>query len=179
MSLERPLPIAQIRKFKPELVAEVDRSPRSALRPRDRRDPQPATAGSTWESKPFNLKKIAFIRTAYKLPSRYQRLRRRGMLTTREVAAKFGVARDHRPRVGPPRAHQEVLRRQSQTWTVGDPVWNQNHQRPRRSRRPPRRYRHITRMRCSMKQSSCRAASSRGRAAQCSRSGRRDPGTSG
>ena len=42
--------------------------------------------------KPFNLKKIAFIRTAYKLPSRHQRLRRRGMLTTREVAAKFGVA---------------------------------------------------------------------------------------
>jgi len=46
----------------------------------------------TWESKPFNLKKIAFIRTAYKLPSRHQRLRHRGMLTTREVAAKLGVA---------------------------------------------------------------------------------------
>ena len=29
--LKRPLPIAQIRKFKPELVAEVDRSPRPAL----------------------------------------------------------------------------------------------------------------------------------------------------
>ena len=25
----------------------------------------------TWKEKPFNLKKIAFIRTAYKLPSRY------------------------------------------------------------------------------------------------------------
>ena len=33
------------------------------------------------------------IRTAYKLPSRHQRLRRRGMLTTHEVAAKFGIAR--------------------------------------------------------------------------------------
>jgi DNA-binding XRE family transcriptional regulator len=39
------------------------------------------------------LKKVAWIRHAYKLSSRYDRLRRRGMLTTREVAAKFGVAR--------------------------------------------------------------------------------------
>jgi hypothetical protein len=45
----------------------------------------------TWEGKPFNLKKIAFIRTAYKLASRYERLRRRGMLTTREVAERFSV----------------------------------------------------------------------------------------
>ena len=46
----------------------------------------------TWEGKPFNLKKIAFIRHAHKLASRYERLRRRGMLTTREVAAKFGIS---------------------------------------------------------------------------------------
>ena len=46
----------------------------------------------TWEGKPFNLKKIAFIRTAYKLASRYRRLRERGMLATAEVAARFGVS---------------------------------------------------------------------------------------
>ena len=46
----------------------------------------------TWEAKPFNLKKIAWIRCAYKLASRYDRLRRRGMLTTREVAAKFKIS---------------------------------------------------------------------------------------
>jgi hypothetical protein len=45
-----------------------------------------------WEGKPFNLKKVTFIRHAYKLASRHERLRRRGMLTTREVAAKFGVS---------------------------------------------------------------------------------------
>ena len=40
-----------------------------------------------------NLEKaIAFIRDAYKLPSRYERLRRRGMLTTREIAAQFDVS---------------------------------------------------------------------------------------
>src|SRR5260221_699088 len=74
---DRPLPIAQIRKFKPELVAEVDclldrhcdREIAEILNQRGRR---------TWEAKPFNTKKIAFIRGAYKLPSRDQRLRRRG-----------------------------------------------------------------------------------------------------
>jgi hypothetical protein len=88
--LERPLPIAQIRKFKPELVAEVDRlldhhCDREVAEILNQRGLQ------TWEGKPFNLKKIAFIRTAYKLASRYERLRRRGMLTTREVAARFNV----------------------------------------------------------------------------------------
>lgn len=88
--LSRPLPIAQIRKFKPELVAEVDRlldhhCDREVAETLNQRGLQ------TWEGKPFNLKKIAFIRTAYKLASRYERLRRRGMLTTREVAERFNV----------------------------------------------------------------------------------------
>jgi DNA invertase Pin-like site-specific DNA recombinase len=90
--LDRPLPIAQIRKFKPELVAEVhrlldqycDREIAEILNQR---------ASRTWEGKPFNLKKIAFIRQAYKLPSRYERLRLRGMLTTCEVAARFEVSK--------------------------------------------------------------------------------------
>jgi hypothetical protein len=89
--LDRPLPIAQIRKFKPELVAEIDelldqncdREIAEILNSRGRR---------TWEGKPFNLKKIAFIRGAYNLPSRYERLRRCGMLTTSEVAQQFEVS---------------------------------------------------------------------------------------
>jgi len=88
--LERPLPIAQIRKSKPDLVAEVDqllehhcdREIAEILNNRGLR---------TWENKPFNLKKIAFIRGAYNLPSRYERMRNRGMLTTREMAERFGV----------------------------------------------------------------------------------------
>jgi DNA invertase Pin-like site-specific DNA recombinase len=88
--LARPQPIAQIRKFKPELVAEIDalldhhcdREIAEILNSRGRR---------TWEGKPFNLKKIAFIRFAYKLPSRFERLRRRGLLTTREVAERFKI----------------------------------------------------------------------------------------
>jgi DNA invertase Pin-like site-specific DNA recombinase len=89
--LERPLPIAQIRKFKPDLVAEVDRllddhCDREIAEILNRRGCR------TWEGKSFNLKKIAFIRDAYKLSSRHERLRRRGLLTTREIAERFDVS---------------------------------------------------------------------------------------
>lgn len=91
LTLERPLPIAQIRKFKPDLVAEVDRL---LDRHCDRQiaDILNQRGLRTWEGKSFNLKKIAFIRAAYNLPSRRQRLRDRGMLTTQEVAERFAIA---------------------------------------------------------------------------------------
>jgi DNA invertase Pin-like site-specific DNA recombinase len=89
--LDRPLPIAQIRKFKPELVAEVDRLLDHHC-DREIAEILNQHGWRTWEAKPFNLKKVAFIRSAYKLSSRYERLRRRGMLTAREVAARFRVS---------------------------------------------------------------------------------------
>jgi hypothetical protein len=89
--LDRPRPIAQIRKFKPDLVAEIDRLLDHHC---DREIAEILNQRGllTWEGKPFTLKKIAFIRAAHKLASRYDRLRDRGMLTTREVAARFGVS---------------------------------------------------------------------------------------
>lgn len=90
LRLDRPLPIAQIRKLKPELVAEVDQLLDRHC-DREIADILNQRGCRTWEGKPFNPTKIAFIRTAYKLPSRYQRLRGRGLLTTREVAARFDV----------------------------------------------------------------------------------------
>jgi hypothetical protein len=88
--LDRPPPIAQIRKFKPDLVADVDRL-LDLYCDREIADILNQRGLQTWEGRPFNLKKIAFIRDAYKLPSRHQRLRERGMLTTTEVATRFGV----------------------------------------------------------------------------------------
>ena len=91
LSLERPLPIAKIRKVKPEIVAKVDSLVDNHC---DREIAKILNEHGwrTWEGKPFNLKKVAFIRSAYKLSSRRERMRRRGMLTTREVAEKLGVA---------------------------------------------------------------------------------------
>ena len=91
LMLVRPLPIAQIRKFKPDLVGEVDRLLDHHC-DREIADILNRRGLKTWEQKPFNLKKIAFIRAAYKLTSRHQRLRERGMLTTSEVASRFGIS---------------------------------------------------------------------------------------
>ncbi|WP_430691606.1 recombinase family protein [Mesorhizobium vachelliae] len=91
LTLERPLPIAQIRKFKPELVAKVDRL-LDRYCDREIADILNEDGLRTWEGKPFNLKKIAFIRGAYNLPSRRQRLRDCGLLTTQEAAEHFAVA---------------------------------------------------------------------------------------
>jgi DNA invertase Pin-like site-specific DNA recombinase len=92
LTLDRPLPIAQIRKFKPELVAEVDRLLDYHC-DREIADILNQRGLQTWQAKPFNFKKIAFIRNAYSLASRRHRLRDRGMLTTAEVAARFKVSK--------------------------------------------------------------------------------------
>ena len=90
LTLAKPLPIAQIRKTKPEVVAEIDglldrhcdREVAEVLNRQGRR---------TWENEPFNLKKIAHIRGAFKLKSRYSRLRAKGLLTAKEMSVRHGV----------------------------------------------------------------------------------------
>lgn len=90
LSVARPLPIAQIRKTKPEVVAEIDklldqycdREVAEILNQQGRR---------TWQDAPFNLKKIAHIRQAFNLQCRYNRLRAKGLLTAKEMSVQHGV----------------------------------------------------------------------------------------
>jgi len=90
LSVTRPLPIAQIRKTKPEVVAEIDklldqycdREVAEILSQQGRR---------TWQNAPFNLKKIAHIRGAFNLQCRYNRLRAKGLLTAKEMSVLHGV----------------------------------------------------------------------------------------
>jgi len=90
LSVAKPLPIAQIRKTKPEVVAEIDklldqhcdREVAEILNQQGRR---------TWQNAPFNLKKIAHIRQAFNLQCRYDRLRAKGLLTAKEMSVQHGV----------------------------------------------------------------------------------------
>jgi DNA invertase Pin-like site-specific DNA recombinase len=90
LNLARPLPIAQIRKTKPEVVTEIDglldlycdREVAEVLNRQERR---------TWQGEAFNLKKIAHIRQAFNLKSRFSRLRARGLLTAKEMSERFDV----------------------------------------------------------------------------------------
>jgi DNA invertase Pin-like site-specific DNA recombinase len=89
--LPRPVPIAQIRKTKPEIVAEVDRL-LDAHCDREVADILNQQGHRTWEGKLFNFKKVACIRLAFDLASRYKRLRACGMLTAEEMSAQMNVA---------------------------------------------------------------------------------------
>jgi DNA invertase Pin-like site-specific DNA recombinase len=89
--VERPVPIAQTRKPKPDIVAEIeallndhcDREVADILNQRGRR---------TWQNLPFTLKKIAWIRMTYHLKSRFGRLREQGLLTGKEMAEALGIS---------------------------------------------------------------------------------------
>ena len=88
--LPRPVPIAQIRKTKPEVVAEVDRLLDNYC-DREVADILNEQGRRTWQGQLFTLKKIARIRMTFHLNSRYQRLRAQGMLTAVEMSEKVNV----------------------------------------------------------------------------------------
>jgi DNA invertase Pin-like site-specific DNA recombinase len=90
LTLAKPLPIAQIRKTKPEVVAEID-SLLDQYCDREVAEILNRQGQRTWQNEPFNLKKIAHIRQAFKLQSRYGRLRAKGLLTAKEMSVRHGV----------------------------------------------------------------------------------------
>lgn len=91
LTVTKPLPMAQIRKTKPDVVREIDallddycdREVAVVLNQKGRR---------TWQDEPFNLKKIAHIRQAFDLECRYRRLRAKGLLTTKEMSVRHGLS---------------------------------------------------------------------------------------
>jgi hypothetical protein len=89
-SLTKPLPIAQIRKTKAEVVAEIDALLEQYC-DREVAEVLNRQGWRTWQDEPFNLKKIAHIRQAFNLKCRYSRLRAKGLLTAKEMSARHGV----------------------------------------------------------------------------------------
>lgn len=89
--LERPVPIARIRKAKPDLVAEVDRLLNDHC-DREVAEILNQQGRRTWQNQLFTLKKVAWIRAAAHLKSRVGRLRERGWLTAKEMSERLGIA---------------------------------------------------------------------------------------
>jgi DNA invertase Pin-like site-specific DNA recombinase len=91
LTVAKPLPIAQIRKTKPDVVAEIDRllddycdrNVAEILNQQRRR---------TWQGETFDLKKVAHIRKAYNLRSRHSRLQAKGLLSATEMSVRHGVS---------------------------------------------------------------------------------------
>lgn len=90
-TVPRPLPMSRIRKTPDEVIQALDRlldtcsDGETAARLNE-------LGHRNWQGEPFTAKKVAFLRTAYGLRSRYQRLRDRGLLTARELAKQLNVS---------------------------------------------------------------------------------------
>jgi DNA invertase Pin-like site-specific DNA recombinase len=89
--VDRPVPIARIRRTRPEVVQLIDQLLETST------DKQIAARLNqldhrNWLGQPFTTKKVMLVRFTYGLTSRFQRLRERGMLTGEEVARQLGVS---------------------------------------------------------------------------------------
>ncbi len=91
LCVAKPRPIAQIRKTPPDVVRLIDSLLETST------DTQAATrlnelGHRNWRGEPFSPKKVEVVRKAYKLRSRFERLRAQGMLTGDEMAQQLGVS---------------------------------------------------------------------------------------
>jgi hypothetical protein len=89
--VDKPRPIAQIRKTAPDVVKLIDALLETST------DTQVAArlnelGHRNWRGESFSPKKVTVVRNAYKLRSRFERLRQRGMLTGEEMAQRLAVS---------------------------------------------------------------------------------------
>ena len=87
----RPLPVHDLRRTKPAIVAEIDR------RLDEHGDGEVAERlnAQGWTTSlgaPFTARRVEHIRRAFGLPSRYDRLRAQGFLTLPEMAQRLGIS---------------------------------------------------------------------------------------
>lgn len=90
LTVTKPKPIALVRKTLPEVVRLIDELLETCT---DRQVAQRLNGlgHRNWRGDPFTAKKVRLVRVTYGLKSRFQRLRERGMLTSRELARRFDV----------------------------------------------------------------------------------------
>jgi len=86
----RTVPIALVRKTKPEIVAALDQLLDTCSDSLAAKRLNEMGYGN-WRQEPFTYRKVRRLRRDYKLSSRYERLRARGLLTAEEVAQHLGV----------------------------------------------------------------------------------------
>jgi hypothetical protein len=90
LEIDKLKPIALIRKTLPEVVAKVNELLETCT-DRQVAEHLNALGYTNWKGESFTHKKVIIIRNAYRLKSRFERLRERGMLTANELAAQLGV----------------------------------------------------------------------------------------
>lgn len=90
LEVARPIPIAKVRKTRTEVVAALDELLETCSDAQACRELN-ARGYRNWKGQPFTAKRTRYLRIAYQLTSRYERLRARGYLTGAEMARQAGV----------------------------------------------------------------------------------------
>lgn len=90
LTVARPVPIARVRKTLPEAIQMLDHLLDSCS------DKEAAVRLNTlghhnWKGEPFTAKRVRYVRLAYDLRSRFDRLRTEGFLTAGELARQLGL----------------------------------------------------------------------------------------
>jgi len=91
LSLPRPVPISQVRKMKPQLLAALDEL-LDSYTDQEAADKPNALQYRNWRGQQFTRQKVISVRFAHKIKSRYQHLRERGLLPAQTLAQRFGVS---------------------------------------------------------------------------------------
>ena len=91
LSVQAPKPIALIRKFAPEVVAELDRLLETHTET-EAADQLNARGHRNWRQQPFTRATVFNMRVNYKLKSHFQRLRDRGFISAEELAQRLHVS---------------------------------------------------------------------------------------
>jgi DNA-binding transcriptional regulator YiaG len=91
LTVEAPRSIASIRKFNHDLLTQLDQLLETCT------DQEAAEQLNTlgyrnWKEQPFTAIKVTKMRFAYKITSRLERLRKRGLLSAQVLARRFGVS---------------------------------------------------------------------------------------
>lgn len=79
-----------MRKTKPEIIAAIDQLLATCSDSQAAKRLNEMGYGN-WRHEPFTYRKVRRLRRDYKLSSRYERLRARGLLTAEEMAQHLGV----------------------------------------------------------------------------------------
>jgi DNA invertase Pin-like site-specific DNA recombinase len=91
LNVPRPVPMAVIRKTKPEVIATLDRLLETHT-DQQAADALNALGYRNWRQQPFTSKKVISVRCAYKLKGGANRLLDKGFVRAEVLAKRFGVS---------------------------------------------------------------------------------------
>jgi DNA invertase Pin-like site-specific DNA recombinase len=91
LTVPRPVPMAVIRKTKPEVIATLDRLLETHT-DQQAADALNALGYRNWQQQPFTSKKVISVRCAYKLKGGAKRLLDKGFVRAEDLAKRLGVS---------------------------------------------------------------------------------------